>query len=51
MAGLSEWDSVAHLNIVMSIEREFGVKISAEETLALTNLPAIHEALRARTLS
>lgn len=48
MSQLAAWDSVAHLNIVMSVEQEFGVRFSGEETLELTSVPAFRQALQAR---
>lgn len=50
MGTLAEWDSIAHLNIVMSVEQAFGVKFSAEETLELNSIPALAAALQQRGL-
>jgi acyl carrier protein len=47
MDTLPAWDSVAHLNLVMSIEQEFGVQFSPEELMEMRSLPAI-EALLAK---
>lgn len=41
-----QWDSVAHLNLCLSIEAEFGVSFSPDEMLAMTSLRAIEAALR-----
>ena len=42
------WDSVAHLNFVMSIEQEFGVSFEPEEMMALGSLPSVEAALAAK---
>jgi acyl carrier protein len=48
MERMSAWDSVAHLNVVMSLEQEFGVSFSADEIISLNSLPLIEQALTAR---
>jgi len=48
METISEWDSIAHLNLVMTLEQEFHVQFSAAELIALNSLPAIEQALTAR---
>ncbi len=47
MESTPAWDSVAHLNLCLSIEAEFGVPLTPEEMLELTSVAAI-EALLAR---
>ena len=42
------WDSVGHLNLVLEVEAEFGVRFSAEEIPELTSVGKIREALRRR---
>ena len=44
-ATVATWDSVAHLNLVMAIEEEFGVAFSPEEMLEMTNVGLIRAAL------
>ena len=48
MDKISEWDSLAHLNVIMTLEQEFHVQFSAAELIALNSLPAIEQALAAR---
>ena len=43
---LDGWDSVAQINIIVSIEEEFGVAFSAEEMHALNSVKKIIDALR-----
>ncbi len=38
---LPSWDSVTHLNLVVSLEETFGVAFSPEETMELTSLRLI----------
>lgn len=51
MENIAGWDSIAHLNLLMSLEQEFGVQFSAVEMIALNSLPAIEQALAARGIS
>ena len=39
---LSEWDSVAHLNLVVALEDTFGVSFSPDETMELTSVRLIN---------
>lgn len=39
------WDSVAHLNFIMSIEQDFGVQFSPEEMMAMGSVSAVEAAL------
>jgi acyl carrier protein len=40
------WDSLRHLELMLALEREFGVRIPAESFLELASLPAIEDYLR-----
>ena len=40
------WDSLAQINIIVTIESEFGVAFSAEEMHALNSVSGICEALQ-----
>jgi acyl carrier protein len=35
------WDSLRHLEVMLALEAEFGLRIPAEAMLELTSLPAI----------
>lgn len=39
------WDSIAHLNLVMAVEQEFGVRFAAEDITELDSVFRIREAL------
>jgi acyl carrier protein len=45
-----DWDSMGHLNLVMALESEFGISLSAEEALEMRNVAAIRRVLQARGL-
>jgi len=45
---IAEWDSMGHLNLVMAVESEFGVSLSAEDALGMRNVAAIRRLLRGR---
>lgn len=48
MANTPEWDSVAHLNVCMAIEAEFGVSLTPEEMIEMTGVAAIMAVLQKR---
>jgi acyl carrier protein len=41
-----QWDSAAHIDIVLSVEAEFGVSFSPDEMLDSLSIGAIEEILR-----
>lgn len=45
---LPSWDSASHIDIVLSIETEFGVAFSADEMLNLLSIESIKRALAAK---
>jgi acyl carrier protein len=47
---MERWDSVAHLNFVLSVEQAFGVSLSIEEAVAMTDLAAARSLLRSKGL-
>ncbi len=42
----AQWDSAAHIDIVLSIEAEYGVSFTPEEMVELLSVAAIEDALR-----
>jgi acyl carrier protein len=38
---VEQWDSVAHLDLMSEIEREFGVRFDLDEMATLTSLPEL----------
>lgn len=38
-----QWDSLGHMDLMISLESSFGIEISAETISTLTSLPAILE--------
>jgi acyl carrier protein len=45
---IEEWDSMAHLNIIMSLEKDFGISISANDAIAIISLSEICDYLVAQ---
>ena len=43
-----QWDSVAHIDIVLSVEAEFGVTFTPDEMLDTLSIGALEEILRQR---
>jgi acyl carrier protein len=43
---ITNWDSLHHIELMMAIELEFGVKVSSEEMPGLLSVDAIEEYLR-----
>jgi acyl carrier protein len=42
---IASWDSLNHLNLVMAIEGEFGVSLSAEDAMEMRNVGLIRTIL------
>ncbi|MFQ5671491.1 MAG: acyl carrier protein [Nitrospinales bacterium] len=42
---MPEWDSFAHLNMVASIEQEYGISLTLEEVIEMQSLPKIKEVI------
>ncbi|MBE5939356.1 MAG: acyl carrier protein [Lachnospiraceae bacterium] len=38
---IEEWDSIAHINIIMSVESEFGIKFTLQEVNEMTEIGKI----------
>ncbi len=51
METIAAWDSVAHLNIMLSLEQEFHVEFGADEFIALNSLAGIEQALARRGIA
>jgi acyl carrier protein len=45
MVNTPQWDSVAHLNVCLALEAEFGVVFTPEQMLAMNSAAAIAAAL------
>jgi len=50
-ANTPTWDSVAHLNLVLSIEQEFGQRFSPEEFMQMQSVVAIKRILAGHGVS
>lgn len=42
----AQWDSVAHIEIVLSVEAEYGVRFTPEEMLEVLSVAALEDVLR-----
>lgn len=51
MENTPAWDSVAHLNLVLSLEQAFGQRFSPEEFMQMQSVAAILRALAAHGAS
>jgi acyl carrier protein len=38
---LPQWDSMGHMEVMLALEEQFGVEVSADTISALTSIPAI----------
>lgn len=45
---LPAWDSMGHMTLIMEIESSFGVNLSMDEALTMTNVSMIKEVLEQR---
>ena len=42
---LEDWDSLGHLNLISEIEKEFKVKITMDEVMAMTTYSKVKEVI------
>lgn len=47
--GIGTWDSLAHMNLIVALEEEFGVQFQDSEIVQMTSYPAILDRLKALT--
>ncbi len=45
---LAAWDSLAHMNLMLALEEEFGVEFSDQEIADCDNLPLLLDTLRSK---
>jgi len=45
---MPDWDSLAHMKLIMACEEEFGVKFSIEETVESNSVAALQAVLTAK---
>lgn len=45
-AKTSQWDSIAHLQLISSIESEFGIMIETNDMLAMSSFPKAKEIVK-----
>jgi len=43
---VSSWDSLNHLNLIMAVEGEFGIGLSPEDAMEMSNVALIRTVLR-----
>jgi acyl carrier protein len=43
-----EWDSLRHMELIVGIEEEFGIKLSTEEIISMVNIKKIKRILNKR---
>lgn len=46
---IEDWDSLEHINLVVAIEKQFGIKLTMEEVNGLTNVGAMVDVILRRT--
>lgn len=47
-ATLRQWDSMAHINLVLAMEAEYGVRLTVEDALEATSVGALKRVLARR---
>jgi acyl carrier protein len=45
---LPEWDSLAHMTLVLELETAYGVTLSVEDVLAMTDVASLRRILTSR---
>ena len=46
---LAEWDSFAHIKLIIGLQEEFGVRFSTDEVADVGNVPGIRAIIEARS--
>ena len=46
---IEDWDSLSHINLVVSVEKEFGIKFSMGETQKMKNVGEMVDIILERT--
>lgn len=44
------WDSMSHMQLIVSVEKEFGIKISGAEVMRMKNVGDLMELIDSKTL-
>lgn len=45
---IEKWDSLGHMNLVVALEEEFGIKFSEDETMEMMNYKLIREIIKGK---
>ena len=45
---IATWDSVAHVSIIVAVERQFGIMFDPDEIMDMENVGAMVEAIRTK---
>jgi acyl carrier protein len=48
MDNLDEWDSLRHMDLIVSIEQDFGVELTFDEIIIMRSVVAIKNVLKAK---
>jgi acyl carrier protein len=43
---IDEWDSLSHVNLVVAIEKHFGIKFKSSEIIRWKNVGQMHESIK-----
>jgi acyl carrier protein len=48
---IAKWDSLTHMDLVVSLEREFNVNLDIDDIIAITNIESIRLVLNSKGVS
>jgi acyl carrier protein len=43
---VESWDSLTHMDLITSLEEEFGFELSMDEIMQMTNISSIHKIIQ-----
>lgn len=50
MANTVDWDSLAHMDLILTLEEHYGISLDADEIVAMRSVCGVKEVLAARGL-
>ncbi len=50
-ADVPDWDSLSHIRLILSVQKEFHIKLSAAQTASFANVGELADLIHAKTMT